>query len=87
MDEFEKQPDEVLTDELVAVEEAPGLMQERLYKLLSVKSIMSIMMTAVFCYLAAVGQVTPEQFTTVFMGVVAFYFGTKNGKSEVAQNG
>lgn len=77
------------TEELITVEK-PGLMQQRLYKLLSVKSIMSIMMTAVFCYLAAIGQVTPEQFVTVFMTVVAFYFATQSNqrvKSEVAQNG
>lgn len=86
MTENEKQTDGMIAEELITVDE-PSIMQLRLYKLLSVKSIMSVMMTGVFCYLAAAGQVTPDQFTTVFMGVVAFYFGTKNGKSEVAQNG
>lgn len=86
MNEIEKQADDLVADELIAVDE-PSIMQLRLYKLLSVKSIMSIMMTAVFCYLAVTGQVSSEQFGTIFMGVVAFYFGTKNGKSEVVQNG
>lgn len=86
MNEIEKQADDLAAEGLIAVEE-PSLMQQRLYKLLSVKSIMSIMMTAVFCYLAVIGNVSAEQFGTIFMGVVAFYFGTKNGKSEVTQNG
>lgn len=86
MSETEKQTDDLVADGLIAVEE-PSIMQLRLYKLLSVKSIMSILMTIVFCYLAVTGQVSSEQFGTIFMGVVAFYFGTKNGKSEVAQNG
>lgn len=86
MSEIEKHQDEIAAGELIAVAE-PSLMQQRLYKLLSVKSIMSIMMTAVFCYLAVIGRVPAEQYGTIFMGVVAFYFGTKNGKSEVAPNG
>lgn len=86
MNEIEKQADDLAAEELIAVEE-PSIMQLRLYKLLSVKSIMSILMTIVFCYLAVTGQVSSEQFGTIFMGVVAFYFGTKSGKSEVAQNG
>ena len=89
MSEIEKQADDLVAEELITVEK-PSLMQQRLYKLLSVKSIMTIMMTAVFCYLAFTGQVSAEQFCTIFMGVVAFYFGNKdgkNGKSEVAQNG
>ena len=57
---------------------------EQLYKrltaLLAVKSIVTVILTAVFAYLAVCGQVTTEQFLTVFTVVIAFYFGTQAEK-------
>lgn len=50
---------------------------KRLTALLSVKSIVTIVLTAVFAYLSVAGQVTTEQFLTVFTVVIAFYFGTQ----------
>ena len=53
--------------------------------LLTVKSIVTIMLTVVFAYLAIVGRISGEQFLTVFSVVIAFYFGTqfqKNKESE-----
>ena len=54
---------------------------EQLYKrltaLLAVKSIVTVILTVVFAYLAVCGQVTTEQFLTVFTVVIAFYFGTQ----------
>ena len=53
--------------------------------LLTVKSIVTIMLTVVFSYLAIVGRISGEQFLTVFSVVIAFYFGTqfqKNKESE-----
>jgi 5-bromo-4-chloroindolyl phosphate hydrolysis protein len=58
-------------------------MKDRIIKLLSVKSIVTIILTAVFAFLAVTGKVSADQFLTVFSVVVAFYFGTqheKNGK-------
>ncbi len=52
-------------------------MKERLQKLLTVKSIVTIVLTAVFAYLAIIGAITPEQYMTVFTVVIAFYFGTQ----------
>ncbi len=52
-------------------------MQKRLSNLLTVKSIVTIVLTAVFAYLAVAGQVTTDQFLTVFTVVIAFYFGTQ----------
>ena len=49
-------------------------------KLLTVKSIVTIMLTAVFCYLSVVGTVSAELFMTVFTVVIAFYFGTQHEK-------
>ena len=49
----------------------------RLGKLLAVKSIVTIVLTAVFAYLTCTGGVTADQFLTVFTVVIAFYFGTQ----------
>lgn len=52
-------------------------MKERLSKLLTVKSIVTIVLTVVFAVLALCGAVTAEQFLTVFTVIIAFYFGTQ----------
>ena len=52
----------------------------RLTALLAVKSIVTIVLTAVFAYLTCTGGVTAEQFLTVFTVVIAFYFGTQAEK-------
>lgn len=57
-------------------------MREKLAALVKVKSLVTLMLTAVFCYLAWVGAVTGEQFMTVFTTVIAFYFGTQTKKEE-----
>lgn len=53
-------------------------MAERLNKLLSVKSIMTLVLTLVFAYLSVIGSVSADQFLTVFSMIVAFYFGTQH---------
>jgi hypothetical protein len=55
--------------------------KKRLANLLTVKSIVTIILTVVFAFLSAVGRVTAEQFLTVFTVVIAFYFGTQAGRS------
>lgn len=60
---------------------------KRLTALLSVKSIVTIVLTAVFAYLAVAGQVTTEQFLTVFTVVIAFYFGTQAEKRNSGSDG
>ena len=60
-------------------------MKERLNKLLTVKSIVTLVMTAVFAVLAVRGDVTASQFSTIFTVVIGFYFGTqyeRAGKKE-----
>ncbi len=61
-------------------------MKERFSKLLTVKSIVTIALTIVFCVLAVRGTLSGQDFLTVFSVVVAFYFGTqaerKKGESE-----
>lgn len=56
-------------------------MKERISKLLSVKSIVTIVLTAVFAFLAATGKVSADQYLTVFSVVIAFYFGTQHEKN------
>lgn len=55
-------------------------MKERITNLLTVKSIVTVVLTAVFAFLAVTGKVTADQFMTIFSVVVAFYFGTQSEK-------
>ena len=55
-------------------------MKLKLSKLIDVKSIVTILLTAVFCVLALRRTITAEQFITVFTVVISFYFGTQSAK-------
>ena len=55
-------------------------MKERLTKLLTIKSIVTILLTLVFCYLSIIKVVPVEIFMTVFTVVISFYFGTQAKK-------
>jgi hypothetical protein len=55
-------------------------MKERISKLLSVKSIVTIALTTAFVYLSVSGKISPTQFMTVFVSVIGFYFGTQHEK-------
>lgn len=55
-------------------------MKERLNKLLTVKSIVTILLTLVFCYLSIIQVISAELFMTVFTVIIAFYFGTQHEK-------
>lgn len=63
-------------------------MTEIFSKLLTVKSIVTLALTVVFCALSVTGAVTGEQFLTIFTVVISFYFGTqyerKNHPTETA---
>lgn len=63
------------------------LLKKRAANLLAVKSIVTVILTAVFAYLAIAGQVSTEQFLTVFTVVIAFYFGTQAEKKAVSDGG
>ncbi len=56
--------------------------KDRIAKLIDVKSIVTIVLTAVFGYLAINGSVAPEQFLTIYTVVVGFYFGTQYQKND-----
>jgi hypothetical protein len=55
-------------------------MREKLKNLLSIKSIVTILLTLVFCYLSVIGAITAELFMTIFVVVIGFYFGTQAKK-------
>ena len=58
------------------------ILMKRAAKLLSVKSIVTIALTGVFTALALRGDVTGQDFLTVFLMVISFYFGTQSQKNE-----
>lgn len=61
--------------------------KKRLANLLAVKSIVTVILTAVFAALSWAGRISAEQFMTVFTVVVAFYFGTQAERKAVAADG
>ena len=61
------------------------MIREKISKLIDVKSIISILLTIVFCYLAITGFIAAELFITIFTTVVAFYFGTQHQKQKKEQ--
>lgn len=56
-------------------------MTEKLAKLLTVKSIVTLLMTVVFAVLLLNGNKIPEQFTTIYTVIIGFYFGTQAEKN------
>ena len=56
---------------------------KRAANLISVKSIVTITLTAVFAYLAIAGKIA-QDFMTVYAVVIAFYFGTQSQKMQDA---
>lgn len=57
-------------------------LKKRLAGLLSVKSIVTVTLTAVFAQMALMGGISGEQFLTVFTVVIGFYFGTQSEKHQ-----
>ena len=50
---------------------------KRLGNLLTIKSLVTLILTAVFSCLTCSGGISGDQFLTVFTVVIAFYFGTQ----------
>ena len=55
---------------------------KRFANLLTVKSIITLVMLAVFAYLTVRAGVISPEFMELFKMVVIFYFGTQAGKAE-----
>lgn len=53
----------------------------KLIKLLSVKSLVTLTLTAVFAVLAVSGSVS-QDFMTIYAVIISFYFGTQHERKE-----
>ena len=60
-----------------------NLLTKRLSNLLCVKSIVTIVLTGVFAFLAVTGKVSQE-FMTIYTMIMGFYFGTQTAKGGAA---
>ena len=64
----------------------PERILKRIASLLSVKSIVTLILTCVFAYMAVRGQIS-QDFMTVYAVVIAFYFGTQSQKAQDLMDG
>lgn len=55
-------------------------MLNKLAKLINVKSIVTLVLTGVFSYLAITVKIAVDNFTDMFQIIMIFYFGTQSGK-------
>lgn len=55
-------------------------MKSKLAKLIDVKSIVTLILTGVFAYLAIIAKISADNFMTIFTVIIAFYFGTQMNK-------
>lgn len=55
---------------------------DRLAKLIDVKSLMTLALTGGFIGLTCAGEITGDQFLTIFTMIVGFYFGTQSQKQD-----
>lgn len=56
-------------------------MKDKIAKLINVKSIVTILLTCVFAYLAVDKVITGQEFLTIFTVIISFYFGTQSEKN------
>lgn len=59
---------------------------KRLAALMSVKSIVTLVLTGVFAWQSVVGRIS-QDFMTVYAVVIAFYFGTQSQKAQELMDG
>ena len=60
-------------------------MKAKLAKLIDVKSIVTLVLTGVFAYLAIIAKVSAENYMTIFTVIIAFYFGTQSAKTSTIE--
>lgn len=61
-------------------------LKKRLANLVSVKSVVTIVLTVVFAYMAVTERIT-QDFMTIYAVIIAFYFGTQSQKMQDAVDG
>lgn len=57
-------------------------MKKRLSNLLCIKSIITLMLTIVFCILSVKGLISAAEFLVIFTVVINFYFETQRNKKD-----
>ena len=57
------------------------LIYKRLANLMSVKSLVTLVLTGVFAYMAVTGNIS-QDFMTIYAVIIAFYFGTQSQKTQ-----
>ena len=60
------------------------ILKKNAANLLKVKTIVTLLLTVVFCVLALTGVISGADFLTVFTVVIAFYFGSQSEKAAKA---
>lgn len=58
-------------------------LRKRLANLVSVKSLVTLVLTAVFAYMATAEKIS-QDFMTIYAVIIAFYFGTQSQKVQDA---
>lgn len=51
--------------------------KERIARIINVKSLVTLILTLVFAALSFRGEISADQFLTIFTVVISFYFGTQ----------
>lgn len=76
-----------LVEELIPLEEPTlsDVLKKRLANLLSVKSLVTLILTFVFAY-QAINKAISQDFITIYAVIIAFYFGTQS-KTESTNKG
>ena len=57
---------------------------KRIGNLLSVKSLVTLILTAIFAVMALRGDIGGKDFLTIFLMVISFYFGSQSQKMQDA---
>lgn len=55
------------------------IIMKRIGTLMSVKSLVTLVLTGVFAYMACAGKIS-QDFMTIYAVIIAFYFGTQSQK-------
>jgi hypothetical protein len=61
-------------------------MKDKIAKLINVKSIITLILTIVFSYLAITKAISGTEFLTIFTVIISFYFGTQTVKDNNNNN-
>lgn len=61
-----------------------SLIKKRIANLISVKSIVTLILTVVFAYMCIINGEINNDFLTIYLTVIAFYFGTQSQKIQDA---